>query len=152
MGGSVACVGCPPSGQEVVTVSLSGVLGNGAVVIRGASFALIRDKARAEGCTPPHSPPAPPHTPCPPAQGQANKWVKCMEGKQGLKVLNLQMADLVRQMENALQTGAPVLLQVGGGCLLPHATAACMYVGQACWLLSSRRARRCCCRWVAAAS
>ncbi len=34
-----------------------------------------------------------------------------MEGKNGLKVLNLQMADLVRQMEMALQTGAPVLLQ-----------------------------------------
>ena len=45
------------------------------------------------------------------AQGQANKWVKNMEGKRGLKVLNLQMSDMVRQMEMALQMGSPVLLQ-----------------------------------------
>jgi len=44
-------------------------------------------------------------------QGQANKWVKNMEGKNGLKVLNLQMSDMVRQMEMALASGAPVLLQ-----------------------------------------
>ena len=35
-----------------------------------------------------------------------------MEGANGLKVLNLQMGDLVRQMENAIQFGQPVLLQV----------------------------------------
>ena len=45
-------------------------------------------------------------------QGQANKWVKNMEGPRGLKVLNLQMSDLARQVENALQFGNPVLLQV----------------------------------------
>ena len=33
-----------------------------------------------------------------------------MEGK-GLKVLNLQMSDLARQVENAIQFGSPVLLQ-----------------------------------------
>eukprot|EP00798_Chlamydomonas_sp_ICE-L_P021926 gene21926-28972_t len=45
-------------------------------------------------------------------QGQANKWIKSMEGKGGqLKVLNLQMHDLARQMENAIQFGWPVLLQ-----------------------------------------
>ncbi|KAF5831208.1 dynein-1-beta heavy chain, flagellar inner arm I1 complex [Dunaliella salina] len=44
-------------------------------------------------------------------QGQANKWVKNMEGKHGLKVLNLQMSDMVRQMEMALAAGSPVLLQ-----------------------------------------
>ncbi len=45
-------------------------------------------------------------------QGQANKWVKNMEGKNGLKVLNLQMSDMARQIENAIQFGNPVLLQV----------------------------------------
>ena len=44
-------------------------------------------------------------------QGQANKWVKNMEQRNGLKVLNLQMSDMMRQMENALQFGNPVLLQ-----------------------------------------
>jgi hypothetical protein len=31
-------------------------------------------------------------------QGQANKWVKNMEGPNGLKVLNLQMNDMARQV------------------------------------------------------
>lgn len=42
---------------------------------------------------------------------QANKWIRNMEGKQGLKVLNLQMNDMARQIENAIQFGNPVLLQ-----------------------------------------
>jgi len=46
-------------------------------------------------------------------QGQANKWVKNMEAQNGLRVLNLAMPDLLRQMENAIQFGNPVLLQVG---------------------------------------
>lgn len=46
-------------------------------------------------------------------QGQANKWVKNMEAQSGLRVLNLAMPDLLRQMENAIQFGSPVLLQVG---------------------------------------
>ena len=45
-------------------------------------------------------------------QGQANKWVKNMEASRGLKVLNLQVADLARQVENAIVFGNPVLLQV----------------------------------------
>ena len=45
-------------------------------------------------------------------QGQANKWVKNMEAQSGLRVLNLAMPDLLRQMENAIQFGSPVLLQV----------------------------------------
>lgn len=45
-------------------------------------------------------------------QGQANKWVKNMEAQTGLRVLNLAMPDLLRQMENAIQFGSPVLLQV----------------------------------------
>ena len=44
-------------------------------------------------------------------QGQANKWIKNMEGGHGLRVLNLGMTDLLRQMENAIQFGNPVLLQ-----------------------------------------
>lgn len=34
-----------------------------------------------------------------------------MEGKNQLKVLNLQMTDMARQVENAIQFGNPVLLQ-----------------------------------------
>lgn len=59
--------------------------------------------------------------PSPPnPQGQANKWVKNMEGGRGggngrggsaLKVLNLQMGDMARQVENAIQFGQSVLLQ-----------------------------------------
>ena len=49
-------------------------------------------------------------------QGQANKWVKSMEGRRGLKVLNLQTGDLARQVENAIQFGNPVLLQVRPAC------------------------------------
>ena len=45
-------------------------------------------------------------------QGQANKWVKNMEAQNGLRVLNLAMPDLLRQMENAIQFGNPALLQV----------------------------------------
>lgn len=45
-------------------------------------------------------------------QGQANKWVKNMEAQNGLRILNLAMPDLLRQMENAIQFGNPVLLQV----------------------------------------
>lgn len=45
-------------------------------------------------------------------QGQAKMWVKNMEGPRGLKVLDLQMPDLSRQVENAIQFGNPVLLQV----------------------------------------
>jgi dynein heavy chain len=44
-------------------------------------------------------------------QGQANKWVKAMEGRAGLKVLSLTTPDLARQMESAIQFGKPVLLQ-----------------------------------------
>ena len=35
-----------------------------------------------------------------------------MEGRSGrLKVLNLQMSDMARQVENAIQFGQPVLMQ-----------------------------------------
>lgn len=41
-----------------------------------------------------------------------------MEAQNGLRVLNLAMPDLLRQMENAIQFGNPVLLQVGFGSLI----------------------------------
>uniref|UniRef100_A0A8B9RG35 Dynein, axonemal, heavy chain 2 n=1 Tax=Astyanax mexicanus TaxID=7994 RepID=A0A8B9RG35_ASTMX len=44
-------------------------------------------------------------------QGQALKWIKNMESKRGLKVIDLQMPDFLRILENAVQFGSPVLLQ-----------------------------------------
>ncbi|KAM6949562.1 LOW QUALITY PROTEIN: dynein axonemal heavy chain 2 [Aplochiton taeniatus] len=44
-------------------------------------------------------------------QGQALKWIKNMETKKGLKVIDLQMPDFLRVLENAVQFGNPVLLQ-----------------------------------------
>ncbi|CAD7700814.1 unnamed protein product [Ostreobium quekettii] len=44
-------------------------------------------------------------------QVQANKWIKNMEGANGLRVLSLNMADMARKMEAAIQFGEPVLLQ-----------------------------------------
>ncbi|XP_058251926.1 dynein axonemal heavy chain 2 isoform X2 [Hemibagrus wyckioides] len=44
-------------------------------------------------------------------QGQALKWIKNMESKRGLKVIDLQMPDFLRVLENAVQFGSPVLLQ-----------------------------------------
>ncbi|KAJ3284862.1 Dynein heavy chain 7, axonemal, partial [Borealophlyctis nickersoniae] len=44
-------------------------------------------------------------------QGQANKWVKNMEKENNLQILKLTDADYVRNLENAIQFGAPVLLE-----------------------------------------
>ena len=44
-------------------------------------------------------------------QGQAIKWVKNMETKKGLKIIDLQQSDFLRTLENAIQFGTPVLLQ-----------------------------------------
>ena len=44
-------------------------------------------------------------------QGQAIKWIKNMENKNGLKIIDLQMSDYMRTLENAIQFGTPVLLQ-----------------------------------------
>uniref|UniRef100_A0A8C6W7X2 Dynein axonemal heavy chain 2 n=1 Tax=Nannospalax galili TaxID=1026970 RepID=A0A8C6W7X2_NANGA len=44
-------------------------------------------------------------------QAQALKWIKNMEGNQGLKIIDLQMSDYLRILENAIQFGFPVLLQ-----------------------------------------
>ena len=45
-------------------------------------------------------------------QAQANKWIKNLEGDNGLKICDLKMSDWMRTMENAIQFGAPVLIQV----------------------------------------
>jgi len=42
---------------------------------------------------------------------QANNWIRNMEANNNLKILDLQMSDMVRHMENAIQFGQPVLLQ-----------------------------------------
>ncbi|XP_039605580.1 dynein heavy chain 2, axonemal [Polypterus senegalus] len=44
-------------------------------------------------------------------QGQAQKWIKNMENSKGLKIIDLQMPDFMRTLENAIQFGSPVLLQ-----------------------------------------
>eukprot|EP00752_Nemacystus_decipiens_P009956 g8879.t1 len=43
-------------------------------------------------------------------QGQANKWIKAMEGK-NLTVVDLNTKDFLRQMGNCIQYGLPCLLQ-----------------------------------------
>lgn len=44
-------------------------------------------------------------------QGQAIKWIKNMETKKGLKIIDLQQSDYLRTLENSIQFGNPVLLQ-----------------------------------------
>ncbi|KAM9335593.1 LOW QUALITY PROTEIN: dynein axonemal heavy chain 2 [Symphorus nematophorus] len=44
-------------------------------------------------------------------QGQAMKWIRNMEMKRGLKVIDFQMPDYLRVLENAIQFGNPVMLQ-----------------------------------------
>ncbi|XP_029381754.1 dynein heavy chain 2, axonemal [Echeneis naucrates] len=44
-------------------------------------------------------------------QGQALKWIKNMEMNRRLKVIDFQMPDYLRVLENAIQFGNPVLLQ-----------------------------------------
>jgi dynein heavy chain len=44
-------------------------------------------------------------------QGQANKWVKNMEKGNRLAVIKLSDSDYVRQLENAIQFGTPVLME-----------------------------------------
>ncbi|CAN0376042.1 unnamed protein product, partial [Ectocarpus sp. 13 AM-2016] len=43
-------------------------------------------------------------------QGQANKWIKAMEGSD-LTVVDLNTKDMLRQMGNCIQYGLPCLLQ-----------------------------------------
>ena len=46
------------------------------------------------------------------SQGQAGRWLRALEGPRGLVILDPQMPDLVRQLENAIQYGRPVIIQV----------------------------------------
>ena len=48
---------------------------------------------------------------CVDPQFQGNKWIKNLERPQGLKIVDLKMGDWMRQMENAIQFGSPVLIQ-----------------------------------------
>ncbi len=44
-------------------------------------------------------------------QGQANNWIRNMERKRDLKIIDLKQTDFLRTLENAIQFGLPVLLQ-----------------------------------------
>jgi dynein heavy chain len=44
-------------------------------------------------------------------QGQAKAWIKNMEAKRDLKIIDLKQSDYLRTLENAIQYGVPVLLQ-----------------------------------------
>ena len=61
---------------------------NGCIVTRGTRWPLMVDP-----------------------QGQAIKWIKNMEGKRNLRIIDLQQSDFLRTLENAIQFGFPVLLQ-----------------------------------------
>lgn len=43
-------------------------------------------------------------------QGQANRWIKNMETKRGLKIIDLKQLDFLKTLEQAIQFGTPVLL------------------------------------------
>lgn len=44
-------------------------------------------------------------------QGQANNWIRNMERKRDLKIIDLKQTDFLRTLENAIQFGLPVILQ-----------------------------------------
>ena len=44
-------------------------------------------------------------------QGQANKWIRSMEGERGLVTMKLSDPDYMRSLETAVQLGKPVLLE-----------------------------------------
>eukprot|EP00741_Cyanophora_paradoxa_P000409 tig00000404_g400.t1 len=44
-------------------------------------------------------------------QGQANKWVKNMESKNGLKIIKMTDANFLRTLESSIRLGSPVLLE-----------------------------------------
>lgn len=61
---------------------------NGVIVTRGTRWPLMVDP-----------------------QGQAIKWIKNMEKKQGLIIFDLQTPDYMRQLEQCIQLGRPCLCQ-----------------------------------------
>ena len=44
-------------------------------------------------------------------QEQANRWIRSMEGRNGLKVIKLTDPNYLRTLENAIRIGTPVLLE-----------------------------------------
>lgn len=52
-------------------------------------------------------------------QGQANKWIKNMEKDTGITVVKLTDNDFIRNLENGIQFGTPVLLENVGEDLDP---------------------------------
>ncbi|KER25823.1 hypothetical protein T265_06797 [Opisthorchis viverrini] len=52
-------------------------------------------------------------------QGQANKWIKNMEKEAGITVVKLTDSDFMRNLENGIQFGTPVLLENVGEDLDP---------------------------------
>jgi len=52
-------------------------------------------------------------------QDQANTWIKTMERRNKLQVIKLTQKDFLRTLENAIRTGAPVLLEEVGETLDP---------------------------------
>ena len=52
-------------------------------------------------------------------QGQANKWIRSLERENALKVVKLTQSQYMRTIENAVQFGAPILLENVGEILDP---------------------------------
>lgn len=52
-------------------------------------------------------------------QEQANKWIKAMEAKNGLRVVKLSDSNLLRTIESSIRIGNPVLLEDIGDALDP---------------------------------
>lgn len=44
-------------------------------------------------------------------QGQANKWIKSLEGDEGLEIIKTSDKDFLRTLENAIRFGRPALLE-----------------------------------------
>ncbi len=44
-------------------------------------------------------------------QGQANRWIKHMEVRNGLKVIKQADQNFMRTLENSIRIGAPVLIE-----------------------------------------
>ncbi|VDD79452.1 unnamed protein product [Mesocestoides corti] len=44
-------------------------------------------------------------------QGQANRWIKSLEGDEGLEVVKISEKDFLRTLENSIRFGRPVLLE-----------------------------------------
>ena len=52
-------------------------------------------------------------------QGQANKWIRNFEGRNGLQVTKLSASKYLRTIENGIQFGNPVLIEDVGETLDP---------------------------------